>query len=279
MKLSYSDLAVYLKCPLQYHWQKKGSPLPIDQMPRLKNQFIGHLLQSLLEAFYLQQWWRKKDEVIHRMRNTIPEIAAQHTKTSGITWWPGELENWIQIAQETVAPILAVIKAERLLAIHQVVEHPIQIPVGDHTVYGRIDFAFLHKRKDGTPELTVIDGKAGKQYGRYTDKQQLIAYAAGARGDKTLARTPDRAGFWFFRHGKIQWHNLKSEKNSIQGWLGTALEALDRLEQQNFEPTPGSHCRLCDFRRQCEAGLKYIASTTTQIPELDIPDNAGVVSL
>lgn len=274
MVISYSNLSKALKCKLQWHYKKERKTPDRDPNESYKNQFIGHLLQKAVEKFYLERWYKILDQVeLEKVfRHLIENYAFTLTEQIGIAWNEGELQSWIDIANETTPKIISVIRTERLLSVGSKSEFELVLPVRDHTVHGRADFILPAVKGS---DFYVLDGKGGQTYGKYTDANQLLMYGLGA--ELEFKRFPDRFGFWWFRFGKIQWKKFTESHKKI--FFDSVAATLDALDLKDYSPTPGSHCRLCDYRSQCEAGRLYLLSKATAVADLDLGDNAAFVSL
>lgn len=266
MKLTQSEVSLYRTCPLQFHGRKHGVFGPIAPFD-VKVTFIGHLLQKLVELFYEEQWWKSQHLITH-FRSEVPRLAGFFTQRDNVKWLPGELEEKLRIAHESVNSIVNLVKREKLLSTNVKTELAVETPISkEDSISGRLDF--LIERKEDT---LLLDGKAGASYGRYIDKDQLRCYAMGIPEPKT----PLKAGFWWFRHEKIQWVKLEPAKQTF--FLEEAQKVFAGVKAENWQATPGSHCRMCPYRMECSAGRKYMQETATQVA-LDIEENCATISL
>jgi CRISPR/Cas system-associated exonuclease Cas4 (RecB family) len=268
MDFPYLKYSVYKTCPLQYFWRFIQNP-PFRVFFDRRYAFLGLVLAKIVERFYLEKWWDEPDPIA-RMRKALPLVSQQFIDADKLNFRPEELRDWLTIAHETFPLILGTIKAEKLLSDELYVEREEEIAFGDSDkLQMRPDLIIVRKGI-----TTLLDGKGGKTVGRYVDDDQLIFYAGIWR--ELNGRIPHRVGFWWFRHGKIVW--LKVSNEEVDRVLVNARKFIDCIEEKQFEPSPGQHCRLCDYRVGCDAGQRFIAERH-KVCDAEIPEgNFGEVS-
>lgn len=250
---SYSQLALYLDCPLKFYWARLD-PSTKDQPRDNRRAFIGILLGEVLARLYVEQWWREPGALQARMVAACHTLAPVITQREGIVWaTPQAMEEWVTLAVDTVPKILAVIGTEQLLGVTVAVEYGISVPFGGgETVHGRIDLLIV--RPDGT--ILLIDLKAGGSIGKFASPDQLRLYALGILADPVYRRRPDKVGFWWLRHGKIVWKQFTDE--TLLKFVAGVQQTIARVRAQDFMPRPGSHCRYCDYRAGCATGQAHL---------------------
>jgi RecB family exonuclease len=125
------------------------------------------------------------------------------------------------------------------------IEQGFTLKLGSIVLKGRIDR--MDTFEDG---VEIIDYKTGKPKTRLSsdDKEQLLLYQLAAR---------DVLGLHV---KKLTFHYLQD--NSKVSFLGTDVQLLDlqdsivnrvqQIKDSSFLPTPGFHCRFCDFADICE---------------------------
>lgn len=246
---SYSQLALYKKCPLKFKWQR------IDKRPMPpwdgKNAFIGNLLQKIVERFYVEEWWRDPHHVSERMLAEIPPVARQMTEAEGVKWLVGEQEKWISVALDTVPKIIEVIKAERLLGTTNLSEYEIKVPIRGDLVVGRVDFIFEHPNGD----VTVLDGKAGGSFGKYVEADQLRLYSLGLLHSQ-FKRLPTRVGFWWYRHARIAWRPVS--RKVLDKFEAGVQATISKVRARDYRPKPGGHCHFCEWKTDCTEGKQWL---------------------
>jgi ATP-dependent DNA helicase UvrD/PcrA len=135
------------------------------------------------------------------------------------------------------------------------VERSFLLPVEGFVVSGRIDA--IYGAADDDP-WEVVDYKTGR---RPSDddplaRLQLDLYALACI-DVWRKRPEDlRLTYLYLASGEEVSYpvgDVDEVRERVRGWLrGIAGE--------RFEPTPGEHCRWCDFRPFCDAGKEWVAS-------------------
>lgn len=264
---SYSQLALYKKCPLRFKWMRVDKrPLPPGDG---KRAFIGNVLQKIVERFYVEQWWRDPATVSARMLAEIPATGRQFTEADGLLWLPGEQEKWVAIALDTVPKIIEVIKTERLLGVTNLSEFEIEVPLGPDRIVGRVDFLF--EAPDGS--LTVLDGKAGGSFGKYVESDQLRLYALGVLASR-YRRLPTRVGFWWYRFGKIAWRPVR--RKVLQRFTEGVKHTIARVRSKDYAPTPGGHCRFCEWKTDCPEGRAWLWRNQKTVV-IDSEANTGTI--
>lgn len=270
---SYTQLALYKRCPLQFFWARVEPQPGLPRDPR--RAFIGHLLGDLISRFYLEQWWRRGAEAQALMVAHVYPLADAIDQREQIVWRPGERDPWIALAIETIPKILAVIIEHRLIGPFVAVEYGITVPLGGperDQLHGRSDLVV--GRTDGT--LVLADLKGGGSIGKFVSPDQLRVYALGALCDPRLGRLPDRVGFWWLRHSKIVWRTFTRE--NLLTFVEGVQNTIARVRAKYFGPEPGSHCAYCDFRNECAAGKEYLWNEKYST-KLASDENAGTVDL
>ena len=115
----------------------------------------------------------------------------------------------------------------------------------DYTFKGQID------RIDEIEgdQVEIIDYKTGKVKEKLSreEKEQLLIYQIAA--EEVLGLKPKKLTYYFLDEGKEVTFDPMEEKEAFKEKLITQIEAIKRSK---FEPTPGFHCRYCDYKHICE---------------------------
>jgi DNA helicase-2/ATP-dependent DNA helicase PcrA len=131
-------------------------------------------------------------------------------------------------------------------------ERPFLLPIEGIAIKGRIDA--IYGVPDGPWE--VVDWKTG-QLPHADDPLagvQLDLYALACI--EVWRKTPEdlKLTYFYLRTGEERSHtvdDVDGVRERIRMWLRGIGEAA-------FEPTPGPHCRFCDFRPFCDAGRAWV---------------------
>lgn len=259
MHISYSELKAYWLCPARYKHRVDGDPARPDIEARA---FIGNLLMKVAEAFYVKQWWRDPGSVYTHAQAALAMLAPQIQKQYNPQWPDGKFEEQMALAKVAVPVIIETIRGERLLGVKNLAEYEMTLPIREHVVHGRGDFVIVHK--DGT--ITLLDGKGGSS-DRYVDLDQLRLYSEMVKHG--FGKLPTRVGFWFFRLGRVAWKTITAKARLKT--LDKVGAALVGIEREQFETTPGSHCRLCDWRHLCKPGQDYLVAKAGGDVPMEVP--------
>jgi hypothetical protein len=271
MELHYLGFSIYRTCPLQYKWRFVAKP-PFEFKIDMRNAFIGLAIQRLVEYFYQKKWWKATDP-IETMRDHIPTVFAEFIDGKKIWFTPEEVTKWTQVAYDTIPMIVSMIKAERLLSTEVFVEQNGEIPLGEDKLWLRPDLVVVERPAKGETFITMLDGKAGKTVGKYVDVDQLFFYAGWSR--YVLGKLPDRLGFWWYRHSKINWFPVTDK--AVDDVQTRARIYIAGIKAGKFAPTPGEHCRFCDYFSGCPEGQAHrFTQQESQLADVIIPENGEV---
>ncbi|MCX6720983.1 MAG: PD-(D/E)XK nuclease family protein [Candidatus Staskawiczbacteria bacterium] len=231
---SYSQLAAFEKCPLQY---KFGFILKVPT--RGKSVFsFGKTMHNTLEEFlktkktfedlieiyennWIDEWYenqKQKDDYFKKGKDILKEFYKQYSKNP-----PKILKVNGQIALEL----------------------PFNLKVGDYTLYGVIDR--IDEDKDG---ISIIDYKTGQSKEKldFSAKEQLLIYQIAAQ--EVLHLKPKQLSYYYL------------DDNTFASFIGTEqdiavqkakiLEDIEKIKNSEFDATPGWQCQYCDFKDICD---------------------------
>ena len=267
----YSQLAFYVKCPFRFYLERvKRVEVPLDE----RRHYIGTVLAIVLDTFYKSQRWRSANP-LPLMAADVQAAAATVDTVSTCPWLPGERDQKLAEATSLLPTILDTLRQERLLGLRTFTELDVEIRLGKDRVVGRPDLVI--ESPAGEPGLWVVDGKAGGTLGRHVSTNQLRFYALGLVEHQRFQRPPDRAGFWWFRHGTVVWKKVTMA--TLDKFRTSIVETIQRLRDKDFQPKPSADCRLCDVRAHCPTGQAYLQARVAGKVALEIDGNLGVVSL
>jgi DNA helicase-2/ATP-dependent DNA helicase PcrA len=232
---SFSQLAAFEKCPLQY---KFAHLLKIPTLDKGTLNF-GKLIHATLETFIEAL---KADPVAPL---SLEELLAVYE-----AGWTGE---WYDDAEERdryhASGREVLIKAHaRTLAEKPtpwLTEAPFTLKIGKYVLKGKIDR--VDKLPDGS--CVILDYKTGKAKESLDSgmKEQLRIYQL-ALADVYQAKT-SRMAFWFLKDDVLQDVSPEADLDGIRAKLETKIAAL---EASDFHATPSAHvCKYCDFKDIC----------------------------
>lgn len=237
LTLSASKIAEYETCPLKYEFHYV---LRVPTLPQHTLAF-GNTVHA----------------VLHRVGAAV--ASGQPPTLSEVLGWFDQ--HWISEGYESpeheaarkeagTAALRAYLTAhQELLRMPPLaVEVPFSFTLSTTRVTGRID------RIDPVPDagssaVMITDFKTGAGKGKdaRTDTQ-LSIYAIAAR--KALNLEPARLRFAYVETGVEEETTRTPEEDAA---TATHIEeTAARIRSGDFRPTPGYHCRFCDFRKICD---------------------------
>jgi len=245
MRISYSALETFKRCPLKFKFQY------IDRIktPKRKEAVFGTLLHSALK-------------ILHEPGLMIPteeEILKYISDNWDAGIYASEQESAMAFAQ--AIKIMKDYYAKNYPANFNVValetpfEAPIQVGQDLHLITGKID------RVDKTAEglFEVIDYKTSKTMPsqQAVDKDlQLSVYHLGvANRWPSLAqeKRPVKVSLYYLKHGeKLSSARTAKDLEETKEEVVKSLETIARTQREaKFNATPNALCDWCEFQRSC----------------------------
>jgi DNA helicase-2/ATP-dependent DNA helicase PcrA len=233
---SFSQLAAFENCPLQYKFAHLLKIPTLDKGPLNFGKLIHATLETFIEALKT-----KPDAPM-----TLDELFAVYEQG-----WTGE---WYEDAEERqryhAAGRDALSRAHARTIAEKptpwMTEAPFTLKIGKYVLKGKIDR--VDKLPDGT--AVILDYKTGKSKEKLDSgmKEQLRIYQL-ALADAYQVKT-SRMAFWFLRDDIQQDVEPEEDLEATR----TAIEKkIAALEASDFAPTPSEHkCKYCDFKDICK---------------------------
>jgi len=238
LRLSASDVDLYLTCPLKY---KFARVFGIPQAPTI-NQRFGILIHNVLQRFHDPKLAKGAEE------GGLPQLMGlleQGWRRSGF----GDSNDELQFKDRAYAAMKNYWESESRSDSEPVwLERQFEFKIGPHYVRGRVD----RVDRTGRGGYEVIDYKTGQKVNteRLGGDIQLAIYRIGA------------AEAWDLEVGSgVYYYVLDGEKVEIEAGEGeterierTVLEVGEGILGQDFEPRPSPQvCGWCDYRLVCPA--------------------------
>ncbi|MFO0705107.1 MAG: UvrD-helicase domain-containing protein [Candidatus Andersenbacteria bacterium] len=244
-RFSYTQLTVFDTCPLQYkyahiykipslgsHVFSYGKSLHETMAafyrelgtaePTVKSNPGCDRLLELLDHYWINEWYQSPAH--ERRRKTEAQVA---------------LKKWFETEGQSAVPAFWV-------------EQDFTLKIGQYSLHGRIDRA--DKLPDGT--LEIIDYKTGQLKKEATKKErekrenQLGIYALAAQ--KTFKLKASKLTWIYLDAGqKVSTMFPPERLAALEQEIDTRIKSILGSE---FIPTPGFHCKFCDFKNICEVG-------------------------
>ncbi len=225
--VTVSAVIDYARCPLRFRFTVV-QPLPRFSGPAAR---IGTEVHAWIER-------RSSGQTSLLELEETPDLLAEE-----LVGEPGRIERLRRAFLESRFAELVPLFAER----------PFLLPVGDRVVGGRIDAIY------GTPDgpWEVVDYKTGRPPTEDDPlaRAQLDLYALACMD--VWGKRPEELTltYLYLATGEERSYPAPDPKElraRVAAWL-------EGISAGAFDPTPGEHCRWCDFRSFCEAGRAFLA--------------------
>lgn len=261
---SYSQLAAFEKCPLQY---KFAIILRIPVRGKANFSF-GTTLHAVLYQFLkavsqtqaqnqsnLFGFSESKTAKPKGKEDGFKMLTDIYTKTWLDEWYESksQKEEYYKLGQKIIKsfyddysknqPKILKINGEPAL------EVPFNLKVGGYTLRGQIDR--IDELKDG---VGIVDYKTGtaKEKLDAEAKEQLLIYQLAA--EEVLKLKPQKLTYYYLNEYQ-QASFLGSEKDK-QALKEKIVGKIEEIRKSDFAPTPGWQCSYCDFKDICNFAEK-----------------------
>ena len=241
---SYSQLAAFEKCPLQYKFgfilkvPTRGKAVfsfgktmhnTLDEFLKLasesKKNIVFKKLEKLYEKNWIDEWYenkKQKDEYYNNGKRIIKDFYSQFIK------------NKPEISKINGSPAL---------------EMPFNLKIGGYTLYGVIDR--IDKMADG---VMIIDYKTGQSKDKldFEAKEQLLIYQIAAQ--EVLHLKPRQLAYYYLDDGKLA--SFLGSDRDLENQKAKIIDEIEKIKNSEFAPTPGWQCQYCDFKDICDFAQK-----------------------
>jgi len=122
-------------------------------------------------------------------------------------------------------------------------EIPFKLKLGNDLLIGRIDR--IDSLEGGAK---IIDYKTGSFKEKLENKEQLLIYQIAA--EKVFKIEPKELSYYYLEEGKeVSFLGSQKEK---ERQIEAILAEIEKIKKGDFTPTPGWQCKFCDFKDICE---------------------------
>jgi len=252
-RFSFSALAAYDNCPLQY---KYAHVIRIPSLGKASQSF-GNTMHATLEWFLVQLTERDAAS-----QTTL--FGAAPAATKGLSVGRDELiakyeevwqDDWYE-SKEEKERFRSEGKAMLSTFYDQCVATPpkplflekeFSLKIGEYTLKGTIDRI---DAVDGGVE--IVDYKTGKPKAAEDldadAKRQLLLYQIAV--GRLFGLTPVTLTYHYLKDGtKVSFLGTEKQLAKLET---DAEETFGKIKAGEYAPTPGRHCKFCDFREICE---------------------------
>lgn len=255
---SFSQLAAFEKCPLQY---KFAFILRIPVRGKAVFSF-GKTIHNTLYNFLKQEEQNKNQENLFGLKEvretggkrdklTLDSLLEIYEKNWIDDWYESkkQKQEYYKLGKKTIKdffedylknkPNILKINNERALEI------PFNLKIGNDVLYGVIDR--IDKKDDG---VIIIDYKTGSMKEKFgsEEKEQLLIYQIAAQ--EFFKLEVKELVYYYLEDGKKK-SFLGTEKDQ-EKQIEKIKEKIEKMKNSEFNPTPGWQCSYCDFKDICD---------------------------
>ena len=241
-RFSFSQLAAYSNCPLQYKFAfVLRVPTPNDK-PSL---IFGHVIHNVLQEFCAPLLNDK--DTLFKPDLSGDKILAIYEKCWEMDGYKdkAEREKFYIKGRQILLDFSKKITADNAPQI-LFLEKEFSFKVGEYAIKGAIDR--VDKLADGT--LEIIDYKTGKPKEKLeaSDKRQLMLYQLFL--EDFLKIKVSKLSYYYLESGqKLSFVAKDKDLDKLQGDI---LAEINEIRQLQFVPKPSILCDYCDFNGICE---------------------------
>ncbi|HTM68195.1 MAG TPA: ATP-dependent DNA helicase [Candidatus Binatia bacterium] len=253
-RFSFSAMAAYDNCPLQY---KYAHVIRIPSLGKATQSF-GNTMHATLEWFLTELSERDAAPQATLFGDGNPEKKAGLTVSRDELLKKYEecwLDDWYESKDEkerfrAEGREMLAIFYDRCVATPPkplFLEKEFSLKIGEHTLKGTID------RIDGTEGgVEIIDYKTGKP--KTEDdldadaKRQLLLYQIAV--GRLFGLVPVKLTYHYLKDGTTV--SFLGTEKQLAKLEGDAEATFAKIKAGEYAPTPGRHCKFCDFREICE---------------------------
>ncbi|MFA6994875.1 MAG: UvrD-helicase domain-containing protein [Patescibacteria group bacterium] len=260
-KFSFSQLAAYSTCPLQYKFAFiLKIPVSTDKASLIFGRVIHNTLYNFLlpilndrqktqgDLFAGSERERKNnsEENIKKLlsEKRLLALYAEFWQADGYKD-KNEREKYKIKGREALKKFF-ISQTARLSSSILFLEKKFSFKVGDDIIKGTIDR--VDQLSDGTLEIIDYKTGGGKTKLEFKDKRQLILYQLFL--EEFLRVKVSALSYYYLESGeKISFTASAKDLGKLQLEV---IQGIAAIKKRNFIPTPSPMCGFCDFRDICE---------------------------
>lgn len=250
---SYSQLAAFEKCPLQYKFAfilrvpTKGKA--VFSFGKTMHNTLHEFLKSVNGGSKEQEnlFGEKASEKAGGKDNIFENLEKLYDKNWIGEWYESQKQKdeYYKLGKKIIKEFYEdfsenppkILKVSDSLAL----EMPFNLKIGGNTIYGVID-----RIDEGKNGAVIIDYKTGTSKEK-PEREQLLIYQIAAQ--EVMHLKPQQLSYYYLEDGKFA-SFLGSEKE-LQDQKEKILEEIEKIKNSEFTATPGWQCQYCDFKDIC----------------------------
>jgi len=259
---SYSQLAAFEKCPLQY---KFGFILKVPTRGKAVFSFgktmhntLYEFLKSINEEKKTAQknlFGEKVSKKLNKKDEKFDELTKLYEKNWIGEWYESQKQKdeYYKKGKEILKEFYGqfVKNPPKILRVNNslALEMPFNLKIGEHTLFGVID-----RIDQVLGGVAIIDYKTGQSKDKldFEAKEQLLIYQIAAQ--EVLHLKPKQLAYYYLDDGKLA--SFLGSENDLLQQKTKIIDEIEKIKNSEFEPTPGWQCQYCDFKDICDYAQK-----------------------
>jgi len=255
---SYSQLAAFQKCPLQYKFAF------ILRIP-VRGKAVFSFGKTMHDVFYQflklvngdknsnqSSLFGFNSTAAVKAKNSDFKLLEEIYEKSWVDEWyenKSQKEEYYKLGKKIIKDFYDdfVENPPKILKIGNALglEMPFNLKIGGYTLNGRID------RVDQIPNgVAIIDYKTGtpKEKLDADAKEQLLIYQIAA--EEVLKLNPQTLTYYYLNeYKKASFLGSDKDKEALKEKI---IQEIEEIKKSDFKPTPGWQCSYCDFKDICD---------------------------
>ena len=249
---SYSQLAAFQKCPLQYKFAfilripVRGKA--VFSFGKTMHAVFHEFLKIVNEGRDLSQtnlFGFKDKGTLRQAQGELNTLIQIYEKAWIDEWYENknQKDEYYKLGKKIIKDFYDdfVKNPPNVLGL----EMPFNLKMGGYTLNGRID-----RIDQVTGGVAIIDYKTGafKERLETDDKEQLLIYQIAAEEVLKL-QAKELTYYYLNEYKKASFLGSEKDKENLKEKI---IQEIEEIKKSDFKPTPGWQCSYCDFKDICD---------------------------